>query len=100
MLVGTLGGMLPMSAVLPIQTSSFVGRDAETTAVLEALSVASLVTLVGPGGCGKTRLALHVVPRIADRFSSGVRFVELSSVADPARVPAAIADAIGAQDAG
>jgi predicted ATPase len=53
------------------------------------------VTVTGPGGAGKTRLAGEVAERAADRFADGVRLVELDAVRDPALVPAAVAAALG-----
>ena len=57
-----------------------------------------LVTVTGPGGVGKTRLAGEVARRVADRFADGVWLVELAAVADPARVPSAVAAALGIRE--
>ena len=57
-----------------------------------------LVTLTGPGGIGKTRLALHVAARMAAQFSSGICFVPLSSISEPRLIPSAIAQALGICD--
>ena len=57
-----------------------------------------LVTVTGPGGVGKTRLAGEVARRVADRFADGVWLVELAAVTDPARVPSAVAAALGIRE--
>jgi predicted ATPase/class 3 adenylate cyclase len=79
---------------LPIQLTSFVGREAEIAAVGELLDRARLVTLTGPGGAGKTRLALQVAAERLLQYSDGVFFVELAPITDPAMVPSAIAVAL------
>ncbi|HYH27420.1 MAG TPA: adenylate/guanylate cyclase domain-containing protein, partial [Actinomycetota bacterium] len=68
---------------LPLQRTSFVGREREKTEVQERLSPGSVVTLLGPGGTGKTRLAVEVAVASADRFDDGVVFVDLAPVEDP-----------------
>jgi predicted ATPase/DNA-binding CsgD family transcriptional regulator len=80
---------------LPAEVSSLVGRGPQIAAVLEGLRTARVVTLTGPGGCGKTRLALRAATLAADRFGDGARLVELASLTDSALVPAAIAEALG-----
>jgi predicted ATPase/class 3 adenylate cyclase len=80
---------------LPASRTSFVGRDDEIGLIEEQLRRHRLVTLVGVGGCGKTRLALEVARRQTDRFSDGVFLVDLAPVSDPEVVPAAVAGAIG-----
>jgi NB-ARC domain len=80
---------------LPVQLTSFVGRDRELGELRAALAETRLLTLVGPGGCGKTRLALQVASEVLDRFSGGVWWVELAPVADQQLVGGAIADALG-----
>ena len=79
----------------PVSTSSLLGRDADLEALERLLSTARLVTLCGPGGVGKTRLALAVADRIADHHRSGARLVPLAAVEDPAAVPGAVVDALG-----
>jgi predicted ATPase/DNA-binding CsgD family transcriptional regulator len=79
---------------LPIQLTSFVGRGAELAAVRDLLSRVRLVTLTGPGGAGKTRLAWQVVAELADRFPDGAWWIELAEVSDGATVVDATASAI------
>ena len=80
---------------LPAELSSLVGRDLEIAAVRKRLRGGRVVTLTGPGGCGKTRLALRVAARAAGGFEDGAWLVELASLADAALVPASIAEALG-----
>jgi predicted ATPase/class 3 adenylate cyclase len=79
---------------LPVQLTSFVGREAEIAAVQELLDRGRLVTLTGPGGAGKTRLSLQVAAERLLGHGDGAFFVELAPIADPALVPSAIADAL------
>lgn len=85
---------------LPAQTASLVGRDAEVVLVRRLLEDQRLVTLTGPGGVGKTRLAIHVGASTASRYDDGVRFVELTRVGHPAAVPALIASTLGISTSG
>jgi predicted ATPase len=80
---------------LPAEVSSLVGRGPEIAAVRERLRGGRLVTLTGPGGCGKTRLALRVATLDAGSFEDGARLVDLASLTDPALVPASVAEALG-----
>jgi predicted ATPase len=84
---------------LPVQLTSFVGRDqlAEASALLER---ARLLTLTGPGGTGKTRLALQVAERALDDHPDGAWFVPLETVTDPDQVPAEILAALSVATAG
>jgi class 3 adenylate cyclase len=79
---------------LPVQLTSFVGREAEISAVQALLDGGRLVTLTGPGGAGKTRLALQVAAERLLRHGDGAFFVELAPIAEPSLVPSAIADAL------
>ncbi|MEV6957137.1 LuxR C-terminal-related transcriptional regulator [Streptomyces sp. NPDC051183] len=81
--------------VLPEPLTAFVGRARERGELAEALKTHRQVTAVGPGGVGKTRLALAVAAQAADEFADGVWFVDLVPVTDPARVGAAVAAAAG-----
>ena len=83
---------------LPLQLSSFIGRDRELTEVRRLLKDARLVTLTGAGGVGKTRLALQVGDQLTDAYADGVWLVELAPVADPALVPQTVASALGVQE--
>ena len=75
--------------------TSFVGRAAAVDDVAGLLGEYRLVTVTGPGGVGKTRLASEVARRVADRFADGMWLVELTSVTDPAQIPSAVATALG-----
>jgi predicted ATPase/DNA-binding CsgD family transcriptional regulator len=83
---------------LPEAVTAFVGRRSELGGVKNALALARLVTLTGPGGVGKTRLALQVAAEVRRTFSGGVWFVDLSDMSDPALVPSVAAAAIGLSD--
>jgi len=82
-------------ALLPAPLTSFVGRAAERAALAAALREHRLVTAVGPGGVGKTRLALAVTGDVAGRYADGAWYVDLVPVTDPAMVAPAIAAALG-----
>jgi predicted ATPase/class 3 adenylate cyclase len=79
---------------LPVQLTSFVGRETEIAEVSELLDRVPLVTLTGPGGTGKTRLALQVAAERLTRHADGAFFVELAPITDPGLVPSAIASAL------
>ena len=68
---------------LPYQVTSFVGRNDDLEAIDRALETSRLVTLCGPGGAGKTRLALQACATVARRFADGAWFVELAEITDP-----------------
>lgn len=84
---------------LPPELTSFIGRGREIAEVRKHLEEARLLTLTGPGGCGKTRLALRVAADVVDAFESGVWWVELASLADPDLVPQTVARALGVHEA-
>jgi predicted ATPase/class 3 adenylate cyclase/DNA-binding CsgD family transcriptional regulator len=84
--------MLPNT--LPVQLTSFVGREAELTALADLMGRQRLVTLVGPGGCGKTRLAAQAAGEAFYGYPDGVWWVELATVTDPAEVPLAVMGAL------
>ena len=79
---------------LPVQLSSFVGRDRDLAEVQRSIGDRRLVTLTGFGGVGKTRLALEVAGSLLDRYLDGVRLVELAALVDPLLVPHAVASAL------
>ena len=76
---------------LPLPVSSFIGRERELQQTAAALGGARVVTLTGPGGVGKTRLALEVAGQVAGRFGDGAWLCELAPVRDPAGVDDAVA---------
>ena len=83
------------SPSLPSPLTSFVGRVAERTALADVLIGHRLVTAVGPGGVGKTRLAVAVAADITSRYANGAWYVDLVAVTDPSMVGAAVASAFG-----
>jgi predicted ATPase len=83
------------SGALPVEVTGFVGRQAELAQVTGLLSAARLVTVLGPGGVGKTRVALRAARSVADSFRHGVCLVELSGLRDPELLPHTVAAALG-----
>jgi len=83
---------------LPVALTALIGRDSDIEALATLLASDRLVTLVGPGGIGKTRLAVAVATAIRRRFSDGVWMVDLSGLADPTLVAKTIASALGVHD--
>ena len=92
----------PSATLLPFPLTALIGRDREIAHVKEQLlnSKVRLVTLAGPPGIGKTRLALQAAAQAAPAFPDGAYFVDLSPVTDPDLVPATIARALRLQEAG
>jgi MoxR-like ATPase len=76
---------------LPVALSSFVGREREIAEVKQWLSAHRLVTLIGPGGCGKTRLSIWVAGELGEEFKDGVWLAELAPLANPELVPQTVA---------
>ena len=92
----------PRRTNLPAQTNMLVGREHEAAEVFALLhrEDVRLVTLIGPGGTGKTRLSLEVAAESADRFPDGVYFIPLENVVDPARVTSQIAETLSVTEGG
>ena len=84
-----------MANNLPLQMTSFLGRENETTEITDLLGTNRLVTLVGSGGIGKTRTSLQVAANLLDGSGSGVWFIELAPLVSGDYIPAAIAQALG-----
>lgn len=80
---------------LPVQRSSFVGREPQIVAISDLLASSRLVTLTGVGGCGKTRLALEIAARNTERYPGGVFFVDLAPLADPGLLTQTVSSALG-----
>ena len=80
---------------LPLQMTSFVGREREIAKITDLLGAHRLVTLVGSGGIGKTRTSLQVAADLLDGSGNGVWFVELAPLASGEYIPAAVAQALG-----
>jgi predicted ATPase/DNA-binding SARP family transcriptional activator len=76
---------------LPFQISKFIGRERELADITDLIANNRLVTLIGTGGIGKTRLSLKVGEQLLEKYSNGVWFVELAALSDPARVPQTVA---------
>ncbi len=83
---------------LPVQLTGFVGREMEVLGLRKRLEVSPLVTLTGPGGIGKTRLALQCAAEMTDDHPDGVWLVELASVREAAHVAPAIAGVLGVRE--
>jgi predicted ATPase/DNA-binding SARP family transcriptional activator len=83
---------------LPAETTSFIGRESELATIEELLGLSRLLTLTGPGGSGKTRLALKAGEQASGRYPGGVWLVELAPVAGPDLVTAAAASALGIRE--
>ncbi len=86
---------------LPLQLTSFIGREQEMLDIKRLLATSRLITLLGSGGCGKTRLALQVAADVVDTYADGVWLVELAALpshSDAATVQKAVADALGVRE--
>jgi predicted ATPase/class 3 adenylate cyclase len=80
---------------LPIQLTSFIGRERERLRLEELIRQHRLVTLTGAGGTGKTRLALQIAYDVLEEFRDGAYFVDLAPIRDPALLPSTVARALG-----
>jgi len=83
---------------LPANLTSFVGREREIAEIRRLVAKARLLTLTGPGGCGKSRLAIEVARGMLSDFPDGARVVELAPLFDPMLVPQAVAAVVGVQE--
>ena len=83
---------------LPVQLTTFVGRESEMGEVKQLLATTRLLTLTGAGGCGKTRLALEVAASLVDEYADGAWLVELASRSDPASLAQAVTTALGIRE--
>ena len=98
-----LGKQVEMRATnLPVSRTGFVGREKETAAAKELLARAEvrLLTVTGPGGIGKTRLAVEVASGLIDKFPGGIHFVPLATISDPGLVASAIVQTLDIREAG
>ncbi|MCG6957118.1 MAG: AAA family ATPase [Gemmatimonadetes bacterium] len=86
---------------LPVAPTAFIGRDADVKAVTDLMAEENvrLVALTGPGGTGKTRLALQVASELADDFGDGVFFIDLAPIVEPEAVLPAVARELGVREA-
>src|SRR5512132_2227700 len=86
---------------LPVALTALVGRDADMQILRQWLDdpLVRLITVVGPGGVGKTRLALEIAHAVADERTARVGFVQLAAIRDPSLVASAIVEAVGLSDA-
>ena len=98
--VATTARPAPESTSLPHYLTSLIGRQGEMEVVQRLLRQTGirLLTLTGPGGIGKTRLAVDAATALSDAFPDGVFFVDLTPLADASQVPLAIAQAVGARE--
>ena len=92
----------PRASNLPVSRTGFVGREKEAAAAGELLlrPDVRLVTVTGPGGIGKTRLAVEVASMLSEKFSGGTYFVPLSPLSDPGLIAAVIAQTMGLRGTG
>jgi len=83
---------------LPVEVTTYVGRASEAAELRRLVGVSSIVTLTGPGGVGKTRLAAQAAAAVADQFPGGVHFVPLAELRDGALLPNTVGEAVGLAD--
>src|SRR5580704_14058505 len=87
-----------ITAQLPVRLTPLVGRESELNDIVQALTRARLLTLTGPGGAGKTRLALAAARSARESFPAGVCWVELAQIEDPGIVGQTLASRLGVPD--
>ena len=80
---------------LPVAVTRMIGREDAVAALLSRLSLERLVTIVGPGGVGKSTVALAVAERLIAGYEHGVWLVDLAPLSDPRLVPSAVATVLG-----
>jgi predicted ATPase len=85
----------PVRSTLPAPLDSFVGRERDLAELAALLDRYRLVTLLGPGGAGKTRLAVELATRVRGNYAGGVCLVELAALTDPALLARTVADCLG-----
>jgi predicted ATPase len=90
----------PPPTNIPKPISELIGRDQELGAIVKLVAEHRLVTLIGVGGIGKTRLALAAARELLPHFNDGVWFADLSTLSDPSLIPATVATAVGLDLAG
>jgi len=92
----------PRPTNLPVQRTGFVGRDKEVAAARDLLlsKDVRLVTVTGPGGIGKTRLAVEVASGLAEHFPGGIHFIPLAPLSDPGLIASVIVQTLGLREAG
>ena len=98
--MGDIASSVEATHALPRQLTALIGRAADSDALSRLLldPAVALVTVTGPGGMGKTTLALHVAQAVRDHFPGGVAFVDLTPVVDPGLIPLQIARALGLEE--
>jgi predicted ATPase/class 3 adenylate cyclase len=94
---GPLRSLDAFSTNLPLQVTTFVGRDRDIAEVIDALAQSRVVTLIGVGGVGKTRLAVQTAAELLPRYRDGVWLCELGPLSDSDQVPDVVAAALGVQ---
>jgi predicted ATPase len=87
--------MSSLPEALPAQLTTFIGRETELAELQVLVATTRLVTLTGAGGVGKTRLALQLASGLTAAFADGLAWVELASLAEPARLPELVARTLG-----
>lgn len=95
---GSLKSLDPLANNLPVQATSFIGREKEVREVRDLLRATRLLTLTGAGGAGKTRLALQVAADLLEGEGEGVWLVEFAPIADPALIPQVVAQVLGVRE--